>query len=126
MFPFGKPYSPPNDKQIHKVADIALHDSPTRDRLTQGIYNTDDPSDRTGRIEAAFHKILAVSKLESRVKKARKLGEIQGKTQPDLINDAKHKKLITADEAEQLQAAWEAMRNAIAVDAFEPEYFKEA
>ena len=125
MFPFGKPYSPPNDKQIHKVADIALHDSPTRDRLTQGIYSTDDPSDRTGRIEAAFHKILAVSELESRVKKARKLGEIQGKTQPDLINDAKHKKLITADEAEQLQAAWEAMRNAIAVDAFEPEYFKE-
>lgn len=124
LFPFGKPYSPPNDRQIHKVADIALHDSPTRDRLTHGIYITDDPSDRTGRIEDAFHKVLAATELEAKIKKARKQGKIDGKTQPERINDAKQKKLISPDEAEQLQAAWEAMRNAIAVDAFEPEYFK--
>ena len=124
LFPFGKPYAPPNDKQIHHVADIALHDSPTRDRLTKGIYITDDPNDRTGRVEDAFQKVLAVEELEHKLKTAHKQGKIQGKTQLERIKDAADKQLISNDEAEQLQTAWQAMRNAIKVDAFEAGYFK--
>ncbi|KAG1661871.1 Fatty acid oxidation complex subunit alpha [Nymphon striatum] len=45
MFPFGKPYSPPSDKLIHQVAQLALRPSSTRDRLTEGCYLTDDPND---------------------------------------------------------------------------------
>jgi len=123
MFPFGKPYSPPTDRQIHKVADLALHDSPTRDRLTRGIYINNDPDDRTGRIEVAFSKALAVEELETKLKISSKRGEIQGRTKPELIENAKAAGVVMADEAEQLQEAWEAMRKAIAVDAFEPEYF---
>ena len=125
LFPFGKPYAPPNDKQIHHVADIALHDSPTRDRLTKGIYITDAPNDRTGRVEDAFQKVLAVEELEHKLKTAYKQGKIQGKTQLERIKDAADKQLISNDEAEQLQTAWQAMRNAIKVDAFEAGYFKE-
>ncbi len=123
MFPFGKPYGPPNDRQIHAVADIALHDSPTRDRLTQGVYVSDDPDDRVGRIEVAFTKALAVAELEKLLKQKVREGLVDGHSWPEKIADALEKKVINEAAAERLQDAWQAMRRAIEVDAFPAAYF---
>ena len=123
MFPFGKPYGPPNDRQIHAVADIALHDSPTRDRLTDGIYLSDDPNDRTGRIEVAFHKALAVAELEKLLRRKLRDGRIGGHGWPEKIDAALAAGVIDDAAAEQLHDAWRAMRRAIEVDAFPADYF---
>ena len=44
------------DDIIADVANITQSDSPTRDKLTRGIYSNTDPLDCTGRIENAFAK----------------------------------------------------------------------
>jgi len=123
MFPFGKPYSPPNDRQIHAVANLALEDSPARDRLTAGIFISSDPADRTGRIEHAFALVLATAELEKKLKSLVKAGRVKGRTWPEKITAALESKMLSDDEAQQLQEAWGAMRGAIAVDAFAANYF---
>lgn len=123
MFPFGKPYGPPDDRQIHAVAELALRDSPTRDRLTRGIFVTTDPDDRTGRIEAAFARAQACEVVEKRLRQKIRQGAVTGHGWLEKIDDAHGKGLIDDDEAAALREAWRAMRRAIAVDAFDADYF---
>ncbi len=119
MFPFGKPYAPPSDKLIHQVASLALAPSATRDRLTAGIYITDDPNDRTGRIEYAFNLAIKAENAEKKLKQIRKQGKLSSYTPIEQIAEATKKKLISQQEAEQLHNAWIAMREAIRVDSFD-------
>ena len=119
MFPFGKPYAPPSDQLIHQVAKLALAPSSTRDRLTAGIYMTDNPEDRTGRIEYAFNQAIEAEEAEKKLKKIRKQGKLTSHTMIEQIAEASEKKLITEQEAKQLQTAWLAMRDAIRVDSFD-------
>lgn len=123
MFPFGKPYAPPNDALTHKVARLALEPSATRDRLTEGIYASDDPTDLTGRIEFALKAVIETAELEKQLRTFKKQGKITGHTKAELIEDAQVKNLLNKEEAEQLLSAWQAMREAVKVDAFPAEYF---
>jgi acyl-CoA dehydrogenase len=124
MFPFGKPYSPPSDKLIHQVAKLALSPSATRDRLTEGVYVTDDPNDGMGRIEHAFNIAIATAEIEKKFKKIFKSGKLKERMHTDRITEAVDKNLITKDEGKQLLANWTAMREAIKVDDFTEEEFK--
>ena len=119
MFPFGKPYSPPSDKLIHQVAQLALAPSATRDRLTDGIYITDDPSDRTGRIEHAFNQAIEAEAAEKKLKTLLKQGKLTTHSHIEHIAEAAQKELISKAEGQQLHLAWLAMRDAIRVDAFD-------
>lgn len=126
MFPYGKPYSPPNDRMIHTVARLALQPSSTRDRLTQGIFISDDPTDRMGRIEHALHATLAAADIEKKLKRLRKNGDIIDK--PGHIEsswqDALDKGMISETDVALLQKARQAMLDAVRVDAFPADYFK--
>jgi acyl-CoA dehydrogenase len=119
MFPFGKPYAPPSDTLIHQVATLALAPSSSRDRLTAGIYITDDPTDRTGRIEYAFKQAIAAEAAEKKLKKIRKQGKLTSYIPIEQIAEAAKKNLISTQEANQLHNAWQAMREAIRVDSFD-------
>ena len=120
MFPFGKPYSPPGDKLIHQVAQLGLKPSATRSRLCSGIYLSDDPHDRTGRIEHAFQLATQAKAAETRLRRLRQDGRLSALTEVERIEEALRYQLITEDEASLLKNARTAMLNAIRVDAFEP------
>ncbi|WP_228291577.1 acyl-CoA dehydrogenase [Thiothrix litoralis] len=124
MFPYGKPFSPPNDQLIHQVARLALEPSATRDRLTDGIYITNDPADRMGRIEDALHKTLAAAELEKQLRKLMKTGKLEAHTTDAAIVEAKDKGLLDKFSVERLLAARKAVANAIRVDDFPAEYFR--
>ncbi|MGB5599702.1 MAG: acyl-CoA dehydrogenase, partial [Thiothrix litoralis] len=124
MFPYGKPFSPPNDQLIHQVARLALEPSATRDRLTDGIYITNDPADRMGRIEDALHKTLAAAELEKQLRKVMKTGKLEAHTTDAAIVEAKDKGLLDKFSVERLLAARKAVANAIRVDDFPAEYFR--
>ncbi|WMP19361.1 acyl-CoA dehydrogenase [Thiothrix lacustris] len=125
MFPYGKPFSPPNDQLIHQVARLALEPSATRDRLTDGIYITNDPADRMGRIEDALHKTLAAAELEKQLRKLMKEGKLEAHTTDAAIAEAKDKGLLDKFSAERLLAARKAVANAIRVDDFPADYFRQ-
>jgi acyl-CoA dehydrogenase len=118
MFPFGKPYSPPSDKLIHKVAKLALSPSATRDRLTEGCYITDDPNEPEGRIEHAFNLAIKAEAVENKFKKLNKSGELKSRTHEERILEAVEKELINKKEGDQLHELWLATREAIRVDHF--------
>ncbi|MEE9303148.1 MAG: acyl-CoA dehydrogenase [Thiotrichaceae bacterium] len=120
MFPFGKPYAPPHDALIHEVAKLALEPSATRDRLTEGVYMSEDPEHPTGRIEYAMLQTIRAADAEKKLHSLRKAGEVKGLTQEQLTQDALAKGLITDTEAQLLLNSWQAMRNAVAVDSFAP------
>ena len=124
MFPFGKPYSPPSDKLIHTVAQLGLKPGPSRTRLSHGIYQSNDPSDRMGRIEHAYQLAQEAKPLETRLKRLTKDGRLEGHTEDLRITEALTKELISAEDAALLKEARVAMLNAIRVDAFEPEELK--
>ena len=55
----------------HEVAKRLIVPSDTRDRLTEGIYKTTDPSDPIGCVQHAFHAVTAAKEAERKLKQAR-------------------------------------------------------
>ncbi|WP_020160314.1 acyl-CoA dehydrogenase [Methylobacter marinus] len=120
-FPIGKPYAPPNDRLIHKTASLLLADTPTRDRLTHGIYINNKPDDATGRIEVAFKAVLAAAPVEAKLRAAQQRKQLPKGAQTDIIAEAVTLGIITPHEADLIAAAEQARIAAISVDDFSPE-----
>jgi acyl-CoA dehydrogenase len=122
LFPSGKSYSPPADHLIHQTAAVLLKDSPSRDRLTYGIYINHNPDDATGRIEVAFQAVLAAMPVEAKIHAAQKQKQLQKGAILDVLEAAISKAVISSKEAELVVAAEKARFAAISVDDFNPEY----
>ncbi len=121
IFPTGKPYSPPDDKLIQRTASILLTDTPTRDRLTEGIYVNHDTNDATGRIEAAFKAVLAAAPAENKLRQAQKTQQLPKGDGIELIELALSKAIIDAEQAELLIQAEQLRSAVIQVDDFDPQ-----
>jgi acyl-CoA dehydrogenase len=117
-FPLGRSYAPPSDRLGHRVAALMLEASPTRDRLTGGIYLHRHESDPVGRLELALELIPAAEAADAKVRGAMKSGVIEGLTAEARVQAALEAKVISPDEA----ATWtryNALRRAcIMVDDF--------
>jgi len=120
LFPLGKPYAPPQDKLVGELAQLLLNDSPTRDRLTAGVYINDNPEDATGRIEVAFKAVLMAAPVEAKIHAAQKQGDLDKGTLASTIDSALAKNIINQAEAELLHTAEQARSEAIRVDDFDP------
>jgi acyl-CoA dehydrogenase len=68
LFPLGLSLRPPNDSLSHRVAALLIRPGEARDRLTAGIYTTDDPDDITGCLEDALQKVISAEPIERRLR----------------------------------------------------------
>ncbi|MFQ5356244.1 MAG: acyl-CoA dehydrogenase [Mariprofundaceae bacterium] len=118
VFPFGKPYLPPSDNLGHRVATFMLKPSPARDRLTAGIYISDDPDEPLGRLEYALNKLAETEEIENKLRKAIRSGDISAGTEAKSIQAGEQADILTHDEADKLRHAVQAAYNAIVVDKF--------
>lgn len=121
LFPGGKPYSPPADHLVHQTAALLLKNSPTRDRLTHGIYINHKPDDATGRYEVAFQAVLAATPVEAKIQAAQKQKQLAKGAILDVLDVAISKAIITKKEAELILTAEQARFSVISVDDFSPE-----
>ncbi|MDO9267549.1 MAG: acyl-CoA dehydrogenase [Methylobacter sp.] len=121
LFPSGKSYSPPADHLIHQTAAVLLKNSPSRDRLTHGIYINHKPDDVTGRIEVAFQAVLDAMPVEAKIHAAQKQKQLPKGAILDVLDAAISKAVITEKEAELIVTAEKARFAAISVDDFSPE-----
>lgn len=126
LFPSGKPYLPPADHLIHQTAAVLLKDSPSRDRLTHGIYINYKPDDVTGRIEVAFQAVLAAAPVEAKIYAAQKQKQLPKGAIPDVLDTAISKAIISKKEAELIVTAEKARFAAISVDDFSPGQLNDA
>jgi len=120
IFPLTKPYGGATDYQGHKIARLLLNPSSARDRLTKGIYFTDDPNDAMGRIEHALNTSLDSESAERKLRDARRIGLITARDITSAVADAIKQSIINEAEAEKILVAHAATLNAISVDEFSP------
>ncbi|MCW5622551.1 MAG: acyl-CoA dehydrogenase [Burkholderiales bacterium] len=114
-FPLGRSFSPPDDRLGHRVAALLLENSPTRDRLTAGIYLHPDESDPVGRLELALDLVNQAERVEAKVRATAKAGVAGAQARMEAAHEAG---LIDAHEA-QLWSRYDALRRGcIMVDDF--------
>jgi len=121
VFPFGRRERAPGDRLTHKVAQLLLTPSDTRDRLTDGIYKSAKTGHPVGLMEEALPQVIHAEPLERKLLKALKNGEISGITWEEQIQDAIARSVVTAEEAEILVQVRKLVMEIIAVDEFDLE-----
>jgi len=120
IFPLGLSLRLPNDSLGHRVASLLIRPGEARDRLTDGIYITDDPEDITGCLEDALHKVIKAEPIERRVRR----GSLQQHGLEDYAQWVERLKVaqqVSSDEADILLQARKATMKVVRVDDFTPE-----
>ena len=100
----------PDDRLIKACADLLLEPSPTRDRLTEGLF-LGVADDGVQRLERAFDLVVACEPLRRKLNEAGD-GDIETALQRGVIDDA---------EAARLRERDAAVHRVIMVDDFAPE-----
>jgi len=120
IFPLGLNLRQPNDALSHRVAALLIRPGEARDRLTQGVYITDDPDDITGCLEDALRKAIKAEPIERRLRheQAEQHG-LEDYTQ--WLARLKAAKQVSEDEADILLQARLATMKVVAVDDFTPQ-----
>ena len=100
----------PDDRLIKACAQLLLEPSPTRDRLTEGLFlGVED--DGVRRLERAFDLVVACEPLRRRLKEAG-IDDLEAALRRGVIDDA---------EAARLKERDAAVHRVIMVDDFAPE-----
>jgi acyl-CoA dehydrogenase len=118
VFPFGRPFSRPNDRLGSRVAGILMEPSPLRDRLTAGLFIPTGLSDALGRLEDALRKVTAAEPVEQKLRLAVKDGRLPRGAEGASLEAGVRAGIITGDEADLVRQATAARREVIQVDDF--------
>jgi acyl-CoA dehydrogenase len=124
IFPLGRHERQPGDRLGHKVAQLLMHPSATRDRLTDGVFISQDASNPVGLLELALPRVIATEPLERRLHKAELAGDLKITDSKTQLQSAVELSVITADEARELEVVREMVAEIIAVDEFDGDYLK--
>jgi acyl-CoA dehydrogenase len=123
IFPLTKPYQNPDDKLAHRVARLTLKPSETLDRLSEGIFNSSDKDNATGRITHALNLVLSTKAPQHKIRIATRQNKLDKKSR-DIYLEARNKNIITEEEYREIIEAEKAIHNAIKVDEFSFEDWK--
>ena len=118
VFPLGKSFILPDDKLDHRVADILLSPSMSRDRLTEGIHIPDTIKESLGLIEDSLIKAIAAERVEKKIREAIRSGVMKRGAKEEELKEALSNEVINEDEAATVQTAIAAMEEVIRVDDF--------
>jgi len=121
VFPFGRQEKEPGDRLTHRVAQLLLVPSDTRDRLTNGVFKSDTSTHPVCLMEQALPRVILAEPLERKLLKALKQGEINGITWDEQLKDAVDKSIVSKEEADILLHVRELVAEIIAVDDFDVE-----
>jgi len=121
VFPFGRREKAPGDRLTHKVAQLLLAPSDTRDRLTQGIYKSATSNHPVCFMERALPQVIQAEPLERKLLKGLRHGEVTGITWDEQIHSAVENSVLTRDEADILIRVRKLVDEIIAVDDFDVE-----
>lgn len=117
-FPTGYPFHEPNDDGDSETAKLLLSPSATRDRLTEGIFITNDRDEPVARLEAALDLSVQLDDVKKTISSARKEGRLRGTTAEEIFQSAHAEELIDDQQLEDLLQLEELCSRVIAVDSF--------
>jgi acyl-CoA dehydrogenase len=122
LFSFG---SLPTDHTGHLAVKTMMTDGAARDRLTHGLYHPKDPEEQMLRLDRAFKKIKEAEGVDRKIRKAIRTKTLPKKRIPELIDMALEKGVITAEEKAVITEAEELRWDAIQVDDFTQEQYRQ-
>lgn len=120
IFPLGLSLRQPNDSLSHRVASLVIRPGAARDRLTAGIYSTDDPKDITGCLEDALHKVIKAEPIERRLRHDQLIQHGLEDYQ-QWVNRLQESGQVSVEEADILLQARSATTTVVMVDDFTTE-----
>ncbi|MBX2986610.1 MAG: acyl-CoA dehydrogenase [Bdellovibrionaceae bacterium] len=119
-----------SDGWSHAISRAIMKDSEQRERLTDGIFipkENEWQKEQLARLDRAFRISLKSEAAEQKIRKAIKDGVLPKKKVPMLMDEARAKNIISADELKLLQESDQIRYDAILVDDFsEDEYHNRA
>ena len=123
VFPLGRPYVVPSDALGHDVAKLLIAPSPTRDRLTAGMFIPDEVDDPVRQIELALDAAIAAEPIEAKLRDAVRARRLSPPDEPIVDAGAFERQaveagVITADEARLLAKHRDLVAKVIRVDDF--------
>ncbi|MEW8331862.1 MAG: acyl-CoA dehydrogenase [Candidatus Thiodiazotropha sp.] len=118
IFPTGLPFHKPTDKLDHQVARILVTPNEARDRLTRGIYITEDQGQRAGQLEQALFAVTAAAPHEKTLRRARRAGQLKSRDVRSLIAEALSLGILSESEKVSLEEADRLRGRIIQVNAF--------
>lgn len=117
IFPLTKPYQRPSDKLGHRVARLTLNPGDALERLSKGVFNSDEKDNATGRIANALNLVLKTNGLQHKLRAAYNKNQLDSRDRNAYL-EAREKNIITDDEYKELIETEDAIQNAIKVDEF--------
>ncbi len=124
VFPFGRHERQPGDRLGHKVSQLLMSPSATRNRLTDGVFISDKASNPIGLLELALPRVIAMEPLERRLLKAEINAGLDAGDPQTTLEKAVEQSIITAKEAQELKAVRAMVTEIVAVDEFESSYLR--
>lgn len=121
IFPLGQRFSRPNDKIKHKIAQLLISPTETRQRLADGAYLATVKENVLADVQDAFIKTIASEPIDKLIKTAYKEGSITGYTIVEQAQCALDKNIISVEQFDIFMQAEEARKKVIAVDDFTSE-----
>jgi acyl-CoA dehydrogenase len=115
-----------SDGWSHAISVAMMKDGSMRDRLTEGLYipkESDWKTEQLARLDRAFRMTLKADAAEKKVRKAIKDGVLPKKKVHLLLDDARAKNVISADEFSLLQESDQVRYDAILVDDYSEEEY---
>jgi acyl-CoA dehydrogenase len=119
IFPTGLPFHKPTDHLDHQVARILLSPGEVRDRLTKGIFTTDNLQLRVGQLEQALIAVTEAAPHEKTLRRAKKAGQLHGQDVSSLMNEAVTLGILNNHDKESLELAKRLRNQVIQVNSFE-------
>jgi acyl-CoA dehydrogenase len=122
IFPRGQTYHAPSDPLSQQMVDQILHPTITRDRLTDGIYRTVEPTNALGLLHEAMVLAETAEPLEKRIRvDGVKTGRVTALDLPGQIQQALAAGILSETEAAMLRDYDRRVMDIINVDDFDTE-----
>ena len=115
---------PANDALGHKVVKPITKNGEERESLTKGIFVSKDKNDNLGRLENAMLLQENCEEIIHKIKIAVKENKLSKKSLRNNIDEALEKYIISAEEKKQLNEMFEACYDAILVDEYTLDEYK--
>ena len=115
---------PANDALGHKVVKPITKNGEERESLTNGIFVSKDKNDNLGRLENAMLLQENCEEIIHKIKIAVKENKLSKKSLRNNIDEALEKYIISAEEKKQLNEMFEACYDAILVDEYTLDEYK--
>ncbi|WP_174874520.1 acyl-CoA dehydrogenase [Vogesella oryzae] len=119
IFPWGLTLKPASDRIGTQVARSLMELGPTRDRLTRGMFVSQDETDPVGVLVPALKAMLETEPVEQKLRKLARDGKFAAVTARERLAEALHSGVITQAEFDAVTRARKLKRDVIMVDDFD-------